>query len=236
MKSLSRPEWALLVFIMVYSFIPAIGGLIRVLELAGGPVFGPANPRALSAPFPIAIHIMTSSVFLVLGALQFLPSIRHHRLSSHRLIGRAVVIAGSISAASGLWMTHYYSFPSNLQGNLLYWVRMVLGSLMIGLLIWAVIAIRSRNIFQHSASMLRAYAIGQGASTQAFLGISWIVIHGSEAVGPMRDAIMVFAWGMNLLIAEILIWRRFRAKPSSARSLLAKWQRFSFKNPKRPPV
>lgn len=222
MKSLSRSEWALLAFIMVYSFIPAIGGLLRVLELAGGPAIGPPNPRALSDPFPIAIHIMTSSVFLILGALQFSPSIRQKRQSSHRLVGRAVVIAGIISAASGLWMTHYYSFPSGLQGNLLYWVRMVLGSLMIGLLIWAVIAIKSKDIFRHSASVLRAYAIGQGASTQAFLGISWIVINGSEAVGPMRDAIMVFAWGANLLIAEFLICSQFRTKPSFAKSLLKK--------------
>jgi hypothetical protein len=236
MKSLSRTEWALLVFIMVYSFIPAIGGLMRVLELAGGPVIGPANTRALSDPFPIATHIMASSVFLVLGALQFLPSLRRHHRSSHRVIGRAVVTAGGMSAVSGLWMTHYYSFPSDLQGNLLYWVRMVLGSLMIGLLIWAVIAIKSRRIFQHSAAMLRAYAIGQGASTQTFLGISWIVINGSEAVGPMRDAVMVFAWGANLLIAEILIWSRFRTKPSFAKSLLTKWPRFSGKNLKRPPV
>ena len=42
---------------------------------------------------------------------------------------------------------------------------------MIGFIVWAVIAIRSRNVFQHSASMLRAYAIGQGASMQAILGI-----------------------------------------------------------------
>ncbi|PCJ11742.1 MAG: hypothetical protein COB04_18700, partial [Gammaproteobacteria bacterium] len=55
---------------------------------------------------------------------------RHHP-ATHRAIGRVIVIAGCVSAASGLWMTHTYVFPEDLQGNLLYWVRMVLGSLMI---------------------------------------------------------------------------------------------------------
>lgn len=64
MKSLIRSEWTLLAFIMVYSFIPAVGGLIRVLEQAGGPAIAPENPRALSDPFPITLHILTSFLFV----------------------------------------------------------------------------------------------------------------------------------------------------------------------------
>lgn len=103
-------------------------------------------------------------------------------------------------------MTHFYSFPISLQGNLLYWARIILGCLMIGFIVWSVLAIRSRNILQHSAHMLRAYAIGQGASTQTFIGIGWMILYGTEAAGPQRDAMMVFAWALNLLIAEVLIW------------------------------
>ena len=82
-------------------------------------------------------------MFCIIGALQFLPSIRRHHPATHRAIGRVIVIVGCVSAASGLWMTHTYVFPGDLQGNLLYWVRMVLGSMMIGFIVWAVIAIRS---------------------------------------------------------------------------------------------
>lgn len=223
MKSLSRPEWTLLAFITVYSFIPSVGGLIRVLELAGGPTIAPENPRALADPIPIVLHILASFLFCMVGALQFLPSIRRHHRAKHRAIGRVIVIAGCVSASSGLWMTHVYSFPEDLQGALLYWVRMVLGSLMIGFIIWAIIAIRARNIFQHSASMLRAYAIGQGASTQTVLGIGWMILTGSEAMGPMRDGIMVSAWGLNLLVAEVLIRRLPRPDTRSARPAVAKW-------------
>lgn len=212
MKFLRKFEWAILALIFVYSFIPAFGGLLRVFELAGGPAIIPENPRALAVPFPIIIHILSSSLFCIVGALQFLPSIRRHHPAAHRAFGRGIAIAGCISAASGMWMTHSYVFPEDLQGNLLYWVRIVLGSLMIGFIGWAVIAIRSRNIFQHGASMLRAYAIGQGASTQAILGIGWMIVVGTEAMGPLRDGLMIFAWGLNLLVAEILIWKLLTPK------------------------
>ncbi|WP_299729597.1 DUF2306 domain-containing protein [uncultured Tateyamaria sp.] len=190
-----------------------------MFELTGGPAILPPNPRALADPLPITLHILTSLVFCIAGALQFLPSIRRHNPASHRINGRVVAIAGFVSAATGLWMTHIYTFPTSLQGNLLYWVRIGLGSLMMGLIVWAVIAIRSRNIFRHAASMLRAYAIAQGASTQTMIGIVWIVLAGSEASGPARDAIMVSAWVFNLAVAEVLIRRlpKPRAQPAAPR-------------------
>lgn len=218
MNVLRKSEWTLLAVIFVYSFIPAFGGLLRGLELAGGPTIIPENPRALAAPIPIIIHILSSFLFCVVGALQFLPGIRRRYPAAHRALGRAIAIAGCISAASGLWMTHAYVFPEDLQGHLLYWVRMVLGSMMIGFIGWAVIAIRSRNIFQHGASMLRAYAIGQGASTQAILGIGWMIVFGTEPQGLLRDGLMVFGWGLNLLVAEALIGRLLAPKRMTGNS------------------
>jgi hypothetical protein len=207
---LTRTEWVVFGVIFVYSFIPAFGGLIRVLELAGGPQIAPANPRALLAPTPIILHILSSFLFCIVGAVQFLPSIRRQRPAAHRVIGRVIAAAGCMSALTGLWMTHFYVFPEALQGAALYWVRLALGTAMIGLIIWAVIAIRSRKLFQHGASMVRAYAIGQGASTQAVLGITWIIAVGSEAMGPLRDGLMIFAWVVNLLAAEIFIRAKLR--------------------------
>ena len=64
--------------------------------------------------------------------------------------------------------------------------------------------------------MLRAYAIGQGASTQTVLGIGWMIALGTEPLGPLRDGMMVFAWGLNLLTAEFLIRTMFapRTRPA----------------------
>ncbi len=217
MKLLSKREWAVLAFIAVYSFIPAFGGLLRVLELAGGPAIVPSNPRALAAPLPIVLHVVSSFLFCIVGALQFLPSLRRRAPTAHRALGRVIAVAGCVSAASGLWMTHCFVFPEDLQGHLLYWVRIGLGASMIGLIVWGVIAIRSRNVFQHGASMLRAYAIGQGASTQAMLGIGWVLFFGTEPLGPLRDGLMVSAWGLNLVVAQVLIGRLPAPKSSHRR-------------------
>ncbi|MDW3223087.1 MAG: DUF2306 domain-containing protein [Paracoccaceae bacterium] len=206
MKTLRKSEWVILVGLLVYSFIPTFGGLFRVLELAGGPTIAPDNPRATAMPFPIVLHILCSFLFCLLGALQFLPSLRRNHPRAHRIMGRMVAVAGCLSAGSGVWMAHFYSFPTSLQGNMLYGARMILGCLMIAFILRSVLAIRARNVFRHSAFMLRAYAIAQGASTQTFLGMGWMILHGEQATGIPRDVLMVFAWGINLLVAEVLIW------------------------------
>lgn len=216
MASLSRRDWALLAFITIYSVVPAVGGLLRVVELAGGPAIVPENPRALADPLPIVLHILSSFVFCIVGALQFAPSLRRQHPAIHRAVGRWVAGAGCVSAATGLWMTLVFTFPAELQGALLYWVRIVVSLTMLGLIAWAVVAIRSGNLFGHGAAMLRAYAIGQGASTQAVLGMGWMLAAGADAMGPMRDVMMVLAWGLNLLIAELLISRLFADRPLPA--------------------
>ena len=216
MKTVSRREWALLALILAYSFVPSFGGLLRVVELGGGPAIVPENPRALAEPLPIVLHVLSSFLFCIVGALQFLPSVRRHHPAMHRAAGRMVAAAGCVSALTGLWMTHSYAFPQELQGPLLYWVRMALSLWMLGLIAWAVIAIRAGNVLGHSAAMLRAYAIGQGASTQTVLGIGWMIAFGTEPLGPLRDGMMVFAWGLNLLAAELLIRTMFapRTRPA----------------------
>ena len=207
MRTVTSREWMLLAAILIYCFVPTFGGLFRVAELLGGPAIMPENPRAAAHPLPIVLHILSSFLFCLLGALQFLPGIRRYHLGMHRMLGRVVAAAGCMSALTGLWMTLFFAFPQELQGFLLYWVRIALSLTMAGLIVWALVAIRSRNILRHAAAMLRAYAIGQGASTQAFLGISWMVAFGTEPLGPQRDVLMIFAWGLNLLVAELLIAR-----------------------------
>lgn len=207
MRSLTKREWAFLTFVGMYSFVPAIFSLARIPEFFGGPAVIPANPRALLQPLPIILHILGSSVFLLGGAVQFLPSIRRKHPTAHKALGHLVAAAGCISALSGLCMTVYYTFPPALQGPLLLWSRVVLSLSMFALIVHAVMRARARNILAHRASMLRAYAIGQGASTQTALFIAAMVLFGAEPAGFARDVLMVTAWFTNLTIAEVLIRR-----------------------------
>ncbi|MAI48009.1 MAG: DUF2306 domain-containing protein [Hyphomicrobiaceae bacterium TMED74] len=106
-------------------------------------------------------------------------------------------------------MTHFFAFPAELQGYLLYSVRIILSLAMFSLIAWAIIAIRAQDMQAHGASMIRAYAIGQGASTQAFLGLGWMFVVGTEPLGWLRDCLMVTAWGLNLIVAELIIIKLF---------------------------
>ena len=212
LRGISSREWILLAFILFYSFIPTFGGLLRVAELLGGQAILPTNARALAYPVPIAVHVLSSFLFCILGAIQFLPSVRRNHLDLHRMMGRASAVAGFISAATGLWMTHFFAFPESLQGALLYWVRIVLSLAMCALIMRAVWSIRTRNVSAHGSAMIRAYAIAQGASTQAFLGIGWIIAVGMEPQGQLRDVIMVAAWGINFVAAECLISKIFPSR------------------------
>jgi uncharacterized membrane protein len=216
MHFISRREWAFLALIVLYSFIPAVFGLLRIPELLGGPMIIPPNPRAVIDPLPITLHILGSSVFCLVGALQFLPSLRCHRPVLHRTLGRIVALAGCVSALTGLWMTVSYAFPAALQGPLLYGARVTLSLAMVAFIAWAVVAIRSRNLAAHRAAMLRAYAIAQGASTQTALGLIAMIFFGTELLGVSRDLVMVAAWAINIVVAEVLIHRFFGTRRSRA--------------------
>ena len=207
-----RREWAFLALISLYSFIPAVVGLLRIPELLGGPAIVPPNPRAVIDPLPIALHVLGSSVFCLAGAVQFLPSLRRRRPASHRMLGRVVAAAGCLSALTGLWMTVSYAFPDALQGPLLYGARVTLGLAMAGSIAWGVVAIRARDVPAHRAAMLRAYAIGQGASTQTALFLVAMIFFGAEPLGLARDLLMVGAWAINLAVAELLIRRTGAAR------------------------
>ena len=210
MLRLKKFEWTILVGLLFLSLVPCVGGLFRIVELAGGLEVMPENPRVRSAPVPVIIHLLGSIPFCVLGIFQFLPSIRSAYPKWHRRSGRLIVVAGLLAAISGLWMTQFYEFPKGLQGPLLYWVRLFVGFGMITALALGLSAVFKKRITEHRAWMLRAYAFGQGAGTQVFVTIPWLLTVG-EPAGVTRDILMTLAWVINLCVAQAAISRSRRA-------------------------
>jgi uncharacterized membrane protein YozB (DUF420 family) len=113
-------------------------------------------------------------------------------------------------------MTVSYAFPDALQGPLLYWARVTLSLSMVGFIVWAVVAIRARETAAHRAAMLRAYAIGPGASTQTALLLIAMIFMKTEPLGLNRDLLMVGAWAINLAVAELLIRHVFATRRQPA--------------------
>lgn len=206
MIGIKKTEWLLLVGLLVLSFVPVVGGTFRLAELGLGTSieFLPINPRIESAPIPVIFHLVSSIVYCILGAFQFLPTLRRNHPLWHRVAGRLLVCAGVVSALSGLWMTHFYAFPAQLQGTLLYVVRVIVSVTMVIFIGVAVSSILKKRVIKHQAFMIRAYALGQGAGTQVLITLPWLLSVG-EPEGFTRGILMSAAWLVNIAVGEWVI-------------------------------
>lgn len=194
--------------LIVLSLVPIVAGASRITQLAGGATVSEANARFFDSPVPVIVHIVGSSTFLLLGALQFAPSLRRH--SWHRRAGRIVAPAGVLSALSAIWMTLFYELPSSVTGPGLSAIRLVLATGMIAAIVVAFLAIRRGDVATHSAWMTRAYAIGLGAGTQVLTFLPFTLLIGTPS-RPMHTVLMAAGWAINLAVAEVVIRRRARS-------------------------
>jgi uncharacterized membrane protein len=201
-------DWFIPAGLVVLSLVPVLAGTARLVQLANGAAVTPDNARFVHAPLPVTLHIVSVTVYALLGAFQFWPSFRKRQRRWHRLSGRVLVPAGLVAALSGLWMAEYYPWPP-LDGVALYLMRLVVGTAMAGALVRGMMAILRRDVARHEAWMLRAYALGLGAGTQVLTHIPFFVFPAIQ--GELSRALcMGSAWAINLAVAEWLIARRGR--------------------------
>ena len=98
-------EWLVIAALLVLSAIPLAGGAFRMTQLAGDAEITSANARFFASPLPVELHIVSASLFAILGAFQFSSSFRRRRPGWHRAAGRILVLCGLRLGFSGLWMT-----------------------------------------------------------------------------------------------------------------------------------
>lgn len=207
--------WRLPIALVALATIPVIAGSLRLIDLATGSTVMPLNPRFSATPLPVVIHILSAMVFALLGALQFSTRLRRRHRAWHRRAGRIVMVAGLGVGLSALWLNQF--FPrAGATRELLYPVRAVFGVAMLVVIALGFLAARRRDFANHRAWMIRSYAIGLVAGTQAFtLGVGGAIL----GHGQMTTALLlVAAWGINLTVAEWAIRRRRprRTTPASA--------------------
>ncbi|WP_088102932.1 DUF2306 domain-containing protein [Halalkalibacter urbisdiaboli] len=198
-------KW-LIAALLVLSAVPIVAGALRLTELVGGAEITPANARFFASPLPVVLHILTASVYAILGAFQFATGFRRRRPSWHRAAGRLLVSCGLLVGLSGLWMTLFYPRPDG-TGELLYVLRLLFGSAMVVSIILGFAAILRGDVSRHRAWMIRSYAIGLGAGTQVLTHLAGVLIIGppSELSGAL---LMGAGWVINLIVAEWAIRKR----------------------------
>jgi uncharacterized membrane protein len=218
-KRLTATDWAVLCGLLLLCLVPSLAGTVRVVELSSNPAVTPDNARFVSAPIPVIAHIVSSVLYTVLGAFQFIRGARRWKPGLHKKLGLYLLLpAGMVSALSGLWMTLTYPWPDG-DGVALYVMRLIVGIVMVFALVMGYRSFQRREYKVHGAWMLRAYAIGIGAGTQVLTHIPWFILHGAATPDEGIRAVMMGAgWLINMVLAEWVIQTRMQrptARPVS---------------------
>jgi uncharacterized membrane protein len=197
--------WLVPAGLILLSFIPIAGGAFRLTQLAGGQMT-PANTRFFASPLPVVLHVFSVTIFSLLGAFQFAPGFRRRHPAWHRAAGRILIPSGLVAGLSGLWMTLFYPWPAG-DGLILYGLRLLFGTLMLLSILLGVTAIQRRDFVQHGHWIMRGYAIGLGAGTQALTQMAWVLLVGKT--DELSKAMLMGAgWVINVSVAEWIIRRR----------------------------
>ena len=214
-----RSSWWVPAALVALGTVPVVAGSLRLVELSGGAEVMPADARYTASPLPVVVHIVSATVFAILGALQFSAPIRRRRPGWHRRAGRVVVVAGLGVALSALWLNEFYP-KVGASREVLYPLRVAFGTAMLVTILLAFAAIRRRDIARHRAWMMRSYAIALVAGTQVFtLGFGEVLFGKGELATAL---LMGAAWAINLAVAERAIRERTRRnRRAPARTRLA---------------
>jgi len=100
-------------------------------------------------------------------------------------------------------MTLFYAGAPG--GDVLWVVRLVVGSAMAAFIVLGFTAIRRRDIAAHRAWMVRAYVLGVGAGTQAFTQGFGEALFGTGDLGTGLS--VSSGWIINAAVAEWVIRR-----------------------------
>ena len=200
----SSRSWPVPLALILLSIVPITAGTLRLVQLGGGPAVIPMDARFATSPLPVVVHIVGASIYALVGAFQFVGPLRRRHLLWHRRAGRVLAGAGLLVAGSALWMTLFFA-PHPGTTFLLHVVRLAFAAAMAACLVLGVTSVRGGDVPAHRAWMIRAYAIGLAAGTQAFtVGLGAALIGTS---GVRGDLAMTSAWVINLAVAERVIRR-----------------------------
>jgi uncharacterized membrane protein len=197
----------LITSLIVLGLVPILANTLRRIALSLGTVGGSTDNGSHDVPLPVAVHVLTATIFVILGAFQFSPGFRRRKPAWHRMAGRVLFVVGMLVALSGLWLNQVVSFPAG-SGELLYVFRLLAGLGMALCIVVGFTAVRRRDIPGHRQWMIRAYALGLGAGTQVFtLGFGEAIFGKTALIVALLHGA---GWMINLAVAE---WAIRRQKP-----------------------
>lgn len=170
------------------------------------------SARIATVPLTHFVHAIAGATFGIIGPIQFGRVLARKFGALHRIMGRVFVAAGGFLALSSLLLL--WAFPDG-AAPLVSAGRLVFGIALGLALIMAMRAVRARDFTTHRDWMIRAYAIGIGATAVSNVFIPIYIIMGEPPTGLFSDIIFIGLWTVCVIIAEIIV-RRLHRKAQTA--------------------
>jgi uncharacterized membrane protein len=191
------------VALFLCTLLTIILALVQVVQIPLSAL--PEDSLRLSAvPVWHFMHVLGGATFGILGPIQFGRVLMRKYGLLHRVMGHVFVAAGamiSLSSLSLLW-----HFPDA------YSVAVSSGRLLFGIALGVALAIatqaiRKRDFARHRNWMIRAYAIGMGATAVSMVFFPIYVITGKPPTGIVSDIVFLGSWTACVAFAERLVRR-----------------------------
>jgi uncharacterized membrane protein len=170
------------------------------------------SPLSESAPLDDAfaryasltmLHIVPGLVFIVLGPLQFVTTLRTRRPWVHRRIGRVVLASGLVTGVSALAMTTRMAIGGATERA----ATTLFGVLFLIALVRAFVCIRRRQVALHREWMIRAFSLGLAVATVRPIVGAFFATRSVTDLAPAEFFGIAFWLGftIHLIVAEAWI-------------------------------
>jgi uncharacterized membrane protein len=198
--------------LLFFSLATILIGMVQAVQITLG-TLPPENARIATAPVSHFTHAIGGVLFGLIGPLQFGRVLAKKFGRIHRILGRVFVASGAalvISSFSLLWQ-----FPSD-ASPLVSGGRLMFGAGLAVALILAMKAIQRRDFACHRDWMIRAYALGIGATAVSMVFIPIYAITGEPPTGFASDVAFIGSWAFCVALAEWIV--RSQRSRSAAQS------------------
>jgi uncharacterized membrane protein len=202
LRFFSRPV-PLVLLLAICTAIPVLMAMVRTIQIPTG-TYPEDTLRLAVAPLPWFLHAVAGSVFGVTGPMNFALALRRRFGPLHRVTGLAFIVSGAVLGLSGFALLAKVAQQST---SVIDIARAVFGAALLVALAMALAAIRARDIPRHRDWVIRAYAIGMGSGTIAFVFLPIYLITGTPPNGLVADLIYLVWWAFNIAVAEWVIHR-----------------------------
>lgn len=163
----SKIGFTIVIILALVGIFGVVNRFISTLDILFDPTFSERDPTSFEErysvnPYATLFHIIPGFLFMVLGPLQFIESIRTRWIQFHRWAGRVYVVSALLTAVGAVVLTFNLPVFGTFTATVatLFFVTLFILSLVKGYL-----HARRWEIALHREWMIRGFALGLSVST-----------------------------------------------------------------------